>query len=106
MNNLLTNHIRDIDDTIEFLRKYRNLIDIDFELTNNNVAGILLLNNKIEEIKDSILNIINTQHNKEIEPYLQKELDEHNEYIDTMKKMLPFFTLLFMNNSSFSREDL
>lgn len=106
MNNLLTNHIRDIDDTIEFLKKYRNLIDIDFKLTNNNVAGILLLNNKIEEIKDSILNIINTQHNKEIEPYLQKELDEHNEYIDTMKKMLPFFTLLFMNNSNFSQEDL
>ena len=106
MNNLLTNHIRDIDDTIEFLKKYRNLIDIDFKLTNNNVAGILLLNNKIEEIKDSILNIINTQHNKEIEPYLQKELDEHIEYTNTMKKMLPFLTILFMNNSNLSQEDL
>lgn len=106
MNDLLTNHIKDIDDTIEFLKKYKNLLNNDFKLNNNNLTGIFLLNNKIEELKDSILNIINTQHNKEIEPYLQKELDEHIEYTNTMKKMLPFLTILFMNNSNLSQEDL
>lgn len=106
MNDLLTNHVKDIDDTIEFLKKYKNLLNNDFKLNNNNLTGIFLLNNKIEELKDSILNIINTQHNKEIEPYLQKELDEHIEYTNTMKKMLPFLTILFMNNSNLSQEDL
>ena len=106
MNNLLTNHVKDIDDTIEFLIKYKNLVDSDFKLNNNNLAGILLLNNNIEVLKDSILNIINTQHNKEIEPYLQKELDEHNKYIDTLNKMLPLLTLIFINSSNLSQVDL
>jgi hypothetical protein len=106
MNDLLSNHVKDIDNTIEFLKKYKNLLNSDFKLSNNNVTGIFLLNNKIEELKDSILNIINTQHNKEIEPYLQKELDEHIDYMDTIKKMLPFLTVLFMNNSNLSLEAL
>lgn len=106
MNNLLTNHVKDVDDTIEFLNKYKAVLTSNFELNNNNLAGILILNNKIDELKDSILNIVNTLHNTELEPYLQKEVNEHNEYNDNIKKLLPFLTLLFINIPNLSQVDL
>ena len=105
MNNLLSEHTNDIDNIIKFLEDYKLAIN-NVELNKNTLISVFLLNNSIEELKDKALEVLNSCDCDKIKPHLQKELDEYNDTMNNMKKLLPFLTLFQINSINLFQEDI
>ena len=89
MNIILNNHKNHIKQFIVFLEKYLKFLDKKERNSKQNDISMFLLNNKIDKIKDRILNIIQNYQDNKIESELKKELDEYNENIQNIKSILP-----------------
>ena len=107
MNIILNNHKNHIKQFIVFLEKYLKFLDKKERNSKQNDISMFLLNNKIDKIKDRILNIIQNYQDNKIESELKKELDEYNENIQNIKSILPLISL-FMISKNFNvyQEDL
>ena len=99
MNNLLSDHIEDINTTIKFLEEYKTAVNNIKDLNKNTLISMLLLNQSIEDVKDKALGVLNNSKSKEIKPHLQKELDQYNEHMNNLKNLMPFLTLFFINSN-------
>ena len=107
MSNLLYQHNEDVDNLIKFLQSYKDSINNIQNPNNNTLISILLLNNFMEDLKDKALDVINNiGQNNDVKPYLKKQLDEYNENINNMKKLMPFLTLFYVNNPNLFQEGL
>ena len=107
MNIILNNHKNHIKQFIVFLEKYLKYLNTKERNSKQNDITMFLLNNKIDKIKDRILNIIENYQDNKIEPELKKELDEYSENMQNIRSILPLISL-FMISKNFNvyQEDL
>ena len=105
MNTIYNNHINTITNIIDFLEKYKITLESNKNsvMNNSKICAMFLLDNKLEELKDDALYILNDS--SVFEPKIKQELDEYNESIDNMKSIMPFITYLMVLKSSISYQE-
>ena len=88
----MNNHIEILDNIIEILLIYRQ--EINKNKIENKSEEMILLENDLSNIEDSILNILSFKNSKNEK--IKKKIDEHIESCNQIRQMMPIILQAFL----------
>ena len=97
----IENHINNISSFIIFLEEYKKIIS-NKNIKNKNISLNFYLNDiEIENIKDKLLDTIQSLDDTNISDVIKEEIIEHNKVNNDIKDMMPLISLCyFLKNFS------
>ena len=110
MDSLYKEHLNYIDSTIIFLKEYKNILEKNTKNFQKEVLSenFYLANINIENLKDSLLELLSIKDNPDYDSNILNEIKEYKLINQNIKEVMPLLIYYFVSKNSFNfdQEDL